>query len=142
MELKLLTNLYVQKFLSKPDVLKFDCSDLLTARNHALKIISSSSPVPNSNSPSPTPTQAAQLTYPPTPSAGFKPPKMEIPKWSGKSYDFYTWISAYSRSFEITQCPESYRTEMMIRAMPLEKTPQFTNITNWTNFKGKLISKF
>ena len=31
---------------------------------------------------------------------------------------------------------------MMLRTMPLEKTPQFTNITNWTNFKGKLISEF
>ena len=31
---------------------------------------------------------------------------------------------------------------MMIRAMPLEKTPQFTNITNWTNFREKLISEF
>ena len=97
MDLKLLTNLYAQKFLSEPDAQKFDCSDLRTARNRALKIINSSSPVPNSNSPS----------SPPTPSAGFKPPKMEIPKWSGKSYDFYTWISACFRSFEITQSPES-----------------------------------
>ena len=128
---------------AKPDVLKFDRSDLLTAQNHALKIINFSSPVPNSNSPSPTPTLAAQLTYPPTSSAGFKPPKMEIPKWSGKSYDFYTLISACSRSFEITHCHENYRTEMMIRAMPLEKTPQFTNMyTNWTNFKEKLNSEF
>ena len=68
-DLKLLDDLYAQKFLSKPDVLKFNRSDLFTARTHALKIINSSSPVPNSNSPSPTPTPAAQLTYTPTPAA-------------------------------------------------------------------------
>ena len=30
----------------------------------------------------------------------------------------------------------------MTHAMPLEKTPQFNNITNWTNFKKKFISEF
>ena len=79
-ELKLLNNLYAQKFKSEPEALKFDPSDLFTARTCAHKIINSSSPVPNSYSPSP----------PPTPSAGFKPPRIEIPKWSGKNYDFYT----------------------------------------------------
>ena len=29
----------------------------------------------------------------------------------------------------------------MTHAMPLEKTPQFNNITNWTNFKKKFISE-
>ena len=79
-ELKLLNNLYAQKLMIKPDTLKFDRSDLFTTRTHAHKIINSTSPVPNSYSPSP----------PPTPSAGFKPPRIEIPKWSGKNYDFYT----------------------------------------------------
>ena len=32
-DLKLLTTLYAQKFMSEPDVLKFDRSNLLTARN-------------------------------------------------------------------------------------------------------------
>ena len=58
-DLKLLTDLYAQKFLSKPDALKFDHSDLCTAWNNALKIINSSSPVPNFNSPSSPPTPSA-----------------------------------------------------------------------------------
>ena len=110
--------------MSKPEVLKFDCSDLLATQAHAHMIINSSSPVPNSYSPSP----------PPTPSAGFKPPRIEIPKWSGKNYDFYTWTTACSRSFETTQCPEGVRTQLMTLNMTLDKTPQFNNITNWTNF--------
>ena len=64
-------------------------------------------------------------------------PRIEIPKWSGKS-----WITTCSRSFEITQCHETFRTQMMINAMPLEKTPEFNNITNWTNFKKQFISEF
>ena len=30
----------------------------------------------------------------------------------------------------------------MTPAMPLEKTPQFNNMTNWTNFNKKFISEF
>ena len=59
-ELKLFNNLYAHKFMSEPEVLKFDCSDFLTARTNALKIINSSSPVPNSNSPSPSPAPTFQ----------------------------------------------------------------------------------
>ena len=31
---------------------------------------------------------------------------------------------------------------MMRQAMPLDKTPQFNNISDWTTFKKKLITKF
>ena len=95
-ELKTLHDNYAQLVRSDPNTLKFNFSDLLTSRTQAHKIINSSSPVSNSYSTSPTP----------TPSASFKPPRIDIPKRSGKSYDFYTWIMACSRRFEITQCPE------------------------------------
>ena len=68
---------------------------------------------------------------------GFKPPRMEIPKCSGKNYDFYNWLAACSRNFETTQCPEGARNQMMLQAMTLDKTPQFNNITNWDSFKKK-----
>ena len=67
---------------------------------------------------------------------------MEIPQWLGKNYKFYTWFSACSSSFEITKCPESARTQLMRQAMPLDKTPQFNNISDWTLFKKKLITGF
>ena len=118
--LKLIENIFAQKYVSQPNALKFDNSDLFTARTRGREIINFSSPVPNSYSPSPAPTI----------SAGIKPPRIEIPKWSGKSYEFYTWITACSRTFEITQCHETIRTQMMISAMSLEKTTQFNNITN------------
>ena len=54
--LKLLDNIFAQKYVSEPDLLKFDNSDLFTARARASKIINSSSPVLNSYSPSPAPT--------------------------------------------------------------------------------------
>ena len=111
--LKLLDNIFAQKYVFKPDALKFYNSDHFTTLACASEIIKSSSPVPISYSPSPAPTL----------SAGFKPPRIEIPKWSGKSYEFYTWITACSRSFEINQRQETFRAQMMINAMPLEKTP-------------------
>ena len=30
----------------------------------------------------------------PQPYASFKPPKLVTNNWSGKSYDFYTWLSS------------------------------------------------
>ena len=93
--------------LHQAESMRRNCCQNLTPWN----LTAPTSPVPNSYSPSP----------PPTPSAGFKPPRIEIPKWSGKNYDFYTWITACSRSFETTQCPEGIRTQLMTPAMPLEK---------------------
>ena len=105
--MKLFDDIFAQKFVSEPDALKFDNSNLFIAQTLAFEIINSSSPVPNSYSPSPTPTR----------SAGFKPPRIEIPKWSGKSYEFYTWITACPRSFEITQCPEYLRAKHMLSSI-------------------------
>ena len=130
--LKLFNALYAQKFMSEPDALQFDLSNLYAARKHALEII-------NSAPPALTPTQSSTST---PPNAGFKPPRMEIPRWSGKSYEFYTWLSACSASFTITNCPEAARTQLMRQAMPLDKTPQFNNISDWNLFKKKLISEF
>ena len=118
---------------SEPDILKFDRSQLRGTLNHAQKIMKTSRP--------PIPTQIPFST-PPPPSSRFKPPRMEIPWWSGKNYEFYSWLSAYSRSLETTKCPEAPRTQMMFQALPLDKTPPFNNISDWVIFKKKLISKF
>ena len=113
--------------VSEPDFLKFDRSQLLTTIKHAQQLIDSSI------SPSSTPTQ---LTNSPPPSARFKPPRMEIPRWSGKNYEFYTWLSACSSSFAITKCPKAARTQLIRQAMLLD------NISDWTLFKKKLITEF
>ena len=132
-DLKHLNTFYDHCMVSEPDILEFDCSQLLTTLHLAQKIINSLIP------PIPTPTP---LSYTPPPSTRFKPPRMVIPQWSGKNYEFYTWLSACSISFEPPKCPETARTQMMCQAMPFDKTPQFNNISDWAIFKKKLISKF
>ena len=129
---KIFNTLFAQQIMSDPAALQFDLSNFYTARKHALTIVNSSPPV----------TTPTQFSNPTPPTAGFKPPRMEIPRWSGKSYEFYTWLSACSSSFTITNCPEAARTQLMRQAMPLDKTPQFNNISDWNLFKKKLISEF
>ena len=72
--------------LSEPDALKFDCSELILSQNCDTQLIISSTPSNHiQSSPSlPTP--------PPPPSPGFKPPRMDISQWTGKSYKFKTFI--------------------------------------------------
>ena len=69
-DLKHFNTFYDHCMVREPDILKFDRFQLLTTLNLAQKIIDSSI------SPIPTPTQ---LSYTPPPSAGFKPPRMEVP---------------------------------------------------------------
>ena len=132
-ELQHLNAIYDGYMINEPDLFDFDRSQLFTTLEHAQQIIDSSF------SPSSTPTQ---LSNSPPPTAGFKPPRMEIPWWSGKNYEFYTWLSACSSSFAITNCPKAARIQLIHQAMPLNKTPQFNNISDWTLFKKKLIPKF
>ena len=78
-DLKHLNTLYDHCMVNEPDILKFDCSQLLNTLNLAQKIIDSLIP--------PIPT-LTPLSYTPPPSTGFKPPRLEIPGWSGKNYKF------------------------------------------------------
>ena len=69
-DLKHLNSFYDHCMINEPDILNFDQSQLFTTLEQAQQIIDSSI------SPSSTPTQ---LSNSPLPSAGFKPPRMEIP---------------------------------------------------------------
>ena len=81
-------------------------------------------------------------TPPPPPSPGFKPPRMEISQWTGKSYKFNTWLSSCSWNFNFTHFSDAAKIQAMVQAMPLDKTPLFNNIIIWSDFKKKLITKF
>ena len=71
-DLNHLNAIYDQHMLNETDSLNFDQSQLFITIKHAQQLIDSSI------SPSSTPTQ---LSNSPPPSAGFKPPRMEIPGW-------------------------------------------------------------
>ena len=113
---------------TEPDFYKFDHSELLAFQDHAYKIIDfqlTTQPPPS-------------LLSSPSPSSGFKPPRMETPRWSGKSYKFYTWLSAHSRNFDAPQCPKAARTQLMLQAMPLDAklrlsfNNKYAAFINWT----------
>ena len=132
-KLQLLLNIYSQRIRSEPDGLKFDCSKILSSLMHVRQIIISSTP------PNPIQTPSFLPTPPP---ASFTGLGMEIPWWTGKSYNFYTWLSTCSQNFDLTHVSDAAKVQFMVQAMPLEKTPPFHYMGNWPDFKKKLISEF
>ena len=73
---------------------------------------------------------------------GLKPPRMEATTWSGKSYDFYSWLASTTHVFTFSNCHNTAKTQIMLQAMLLDKRGSFFNITDWNKFKNKLINDF
>ena len=80
-----------------------------------------------------------QPTSPPP--ASFKPPKLITETWSGQSYDFYPWLSSILNRFNLTKCADPVKLMLTLQAIPLNKKGPFNNISNWNEFKIKLIDK-
>ena len=93
-----------------------------------------------SSTPTPPP-----LQIPPTliqqPCASFKPPKLDTPAWSGKSADFYPWLSTILNRFNLTQAEDNVKVALTKNAIPLAKRGPFNNIIDWPTLKVKLIEE-
>ena len=64
------------------------------------------------------------------PQASFKPPKLDTPTWSGKSGDFYPWLSTILNGFNLTQVGDVVKVALTLQAIPLNKRGPFNNITD------------
>ena len=111
----------------------YDHSDLKASYQAALNVINShttmSTPLPSS----PLNKQAQQ------PYASFKDPKLDTPNWSGKSCDFYPWLSAVLNRFTLTRAEKVVKVALTMQAILLAKQGPFNNITDWDIFRVKFI---
>ena len=140
-ELTAINESYIQSLQSNLEFLLYDRSVLRAIRQIALNILNSqvatSTPLPTS------PTNG-QVPAPPVPlpTASFKPPKLVTDNWSGLSYDFYPWLSSVLNGFTLTRCDDPAKLVLTLQAIPLNKRGSFNTITDWTNFKARLIEEF
>ena len=111
------------KLLQKPiesnlDFCVYDCSAFDAACRTASEILafhaSMSSIVPDL--PSLSPQHNLQ------PHASFKPPKLDTPTWSGKSGDFYPWLSTILNGFKLTQAGDVVKVALTLQAFPFYQT--------------------
>ena len=119
----------------------YDKSNLHATRATANQLVNShtaaSTPLPDSP---PNGLLHANPTSPP--SASFKPPKLVTETWSGQSYKFYPWLSSILIGFNLTRCADPVKLMLTLQALPLSKKGPFNNISNWNEFKIKLIDEF
>ena len=134
--------IYALKALSKQFILQletnlefttYNTSDLATFYQTAEDIINAHTTVATDNPPS-------QLNL--QPHASFKPPKLDTPTWSGKTADFYPWLSNILNEFTLTRAADVVKVALTLQAIPLAKQGPFNNIIDWATFKTKLIEEF
>ena len=135
-ELQAAMNLHDLAINSNLEFSKYDRTDLRAARNQAKQILASVAPQ--------APPPSAILNSPPIPppSASFKPPKLVTDSWSGKSYDFYPWLSSVLNGFALARCDDPSKVMLTNQAIPLSKKGALANITDWTLYKARLIEEF
>ena len=93
----------------------------------------------HTSNPTPPAPVAHQLLYPPNPQTlGQKLPRLETPPWSGKSFDFNSWIPSCSKLFDQSNCETTAGAWHMLQAMPIDKK----SIDGWNKFTDKLIYNF
>ena len=76
------------------------------------------------------------------PHASFKAPKLDTPNWSGKSCEFYPWLSAILSRFTITRAKNVVKVALTLQTIPLTRQGPFNNITEWYICRTKLIEEF
>ena len=129
--LKALSKQFIHQLETNLEFVTYDHSDLATCYQTAEDIINSLSTTTAEN-----PTLVQQ------PRASFKPPKLDTPAWSGKSADFYPWLSTILNGFNLTQAEDNVKVALTQQAIPLAKRGPFNNIIDWPTFKIKLIEEF
>ena len=107
----------------------------MTALNILDAHIATNAPLP----PSPPNGQATNYHYP-TPLASFKPPK--ISTWSGQTYNFYPWLASILNGFTLTGCADKVKLTLTLQAIPMDKKGPLNNITDWDEFKTKLVEEY
>ena len=119
----------------------YDLNDLNAARTRANQLGNSltaaATPIPDSP---PNGLLHANPTSPPP--ASFKPPKLVTETWSSQSYEFYPWLSSILNGFNLTRCTDPVKLMLTLQALPLNKKGPFNNISDWNEFKIKLIDEF
>ena len=66
----------------------------------------------------------------------FKPPKISTDTWSGKSYD------SVLNGFTLTGCADKVKLTLTLQAILMDKKGPLNNITDWDEFKTKLIKEY
>ena len=136
-ELKYLNESYFQSLKSNLEFLLYDRSELCTIRQIAMT--------------SSTPTLPPLLHYPHLlPMAKPLPllfhhrlPVSSLPNLSLiTGADFYPWFSSVLNGFTLTRCNNPAKLVLTLQAIPLNKRGSFNTITNWTNFKARVIEEF
>ena len=98
-----------------PDVLKCAHAELQDLLKTTQKLTASTTQPP----PNPTAQQPQYLHQPQT--IGLKTPRMETPTWNPRdSYNYYSWLSSCSKSFDQSNCNSIARTQLMLQVMPLD----------------------
>ena len=131
--LNALSKQFIHQMETNLEFFIYDHSDLKASYQAALNVINShttmSTPLPSS----PLNKQAQQ------PYASFKDPKLDTPNWSGKSCDFYPWLSAVLNRFTLTRAEKVVKVALTMQAILLAKQGPFNNITDWDIFRVKFI---
>ena len=60
----------------------------------------------------------------------------------GKSYDFYPWLASVLNGFTLTGCAVKVMLTLTLQAIPVDKKGPLNNITDWDEFKTKLIEEY
>ena len=140
-EIEDLNHLYRNTLKSNLDFSQYDRSDLSAIRMTALNIldnhIATNTPLPTSP-----PNERATNYHHPSPIASFKPPKIATDTWSGQSYDFYPWLASVLNGFTLTGCADKVKLTLTLQAIPMDKKGPLNNITDWDEFKTKLIDEY
>ena len=125
---------------SDPKFVIYDCSNLGTSWNHTMQILNSN---PTSIALPASPPFTLPNSLPtPQPSASFKPPKLVTENWSGKSYNFYPWLSSALNGFVLARCDNPSKVILMNQAIMLSMRGSLANIIDWTTYKARLIKEF
>ena len=140
-EIEDLNHLYRNTLKSNLDFSQYDRSDLIAIRMTALNImdthIATNTPLPTSP-----PNGRATNCHHSGPIASFKPPKIATDTWSGQSYDFYPWLASVLNGFTLTGCADKVKLTLTLQAIPMDKKGPLNNITDWDEFKTKLIDEY
>jgi len=64
------------------------------------------------------------------------------PKWSGKAKEFYTWLHNLLNGFKLADCTDQVKLKLTLEAIPMDKQGLLNDITEWEQFKERLIEEF
>jgi len=140
-ELEAVTHLYTNSLQTNMDFIKYDRSTLNSLRLAAKKLLTSHIAV-NTPLPSTPPNGRTSDQHNPTYPACFKPPKITTDTWNGESYDFYPWLASVLNGFELTGCADRAKLTLTLQAIPIDKKGPLNNITNWDEFKIRLVDEY